>query len=141
LSDEYIETLNRTRNTLKGISSEQLKKYVDKNDPIFQNYIWLANNTEDKDTRKGRITYGKIKHVLNRSPYTFVYDYLAKQYGEPLKRARPSTSDTPFVELDNSDGASSVDFVNFGDSEDERSETKSGNGMKKYKSIMKKRVY
>jgi hypothetical protein len=35
LSDEYIETLNRTRNTLKGFSSEQLKRYVDKNDPIF----------------------------------------------------------------------------------------------------------
>jgi hypothetical protein len=140
LSDEYIETLNRTRNTLKGIPSEQLKKYVDKNDPIFQNYIWLANNTEDKDPRKGRITYGKIKNVLNRSPYTFVYDYLAKQYGEPLKRARPLTPDTSFVDFDR-DGASSVDFVDFGDSEDERSQTKSGNGMKKWKSIMKKRVY
>jgi hypothetical protein len=126
LSDEYIETLNRTRNTLKGFSSEQLKRYVDKNDPIFYQYVWLANNTEDKDPRKGRITYGKIKYILNTSPYTFVYDYLAKQYGEPRKRAQEQPD---------------VSSVDFGDSEDERSQTKSGNGMKKYKSIMKKRVY
>jgi hypothetical protein len=100
---------------------EVLRQQLRKNDEIYDAFKFLYTKTENKDiSNVTSLQYGSIVNKLSKAPYTSVANYLAKQYGEPLKRARPLTPD-----------ASDSSFT----------ESKSGNGMKKWKSIMKKRVY
>lgn len=133
-SDEYIRRLNALRGVIRF---EDPGKRLDLNSSDAENYAFLASITRGingKQAVKAK-TYGGLKDI-NKSPYINIYAHLISMFGEPQKQAQPSTQTQP--QAPTQAPGSNIHGMNdlvFNDG------AKSGNGLKRFHQILKRRVY